>query len=248
MHRKALPPVKCSDSEPIDEFKQCQICSVRHTSVCAALSNEEHSRLNDIAYHRHFGAGQIMMSDQDASFFLATLRSGVVKLTRETANRARDIVGLLFPPDFLGHAFTRKNPYFAEAVSDVDICCFPRRAFEGVAKEYPNLEHRLFYHTVREINAERDWTYVLSRKTAEQKVASFLLLLARRVRIIGCADVTVEIDLPLSEVELADTLGLTVDTVCSLFSSLEERGHIELSKNRQAVVTDYSALASLADY
>jgi len=227
-------------------FEQCQICPIRHRTVCAALSDAELSGLNEIAHHRHFSAGQIIMSDEESALFLAALRLGVVKLTRKSPDRGREIVGLLFPPDFFGHAFTKMNPYFAEAVTNVDICCFPRTAFEDVVKENRDLEHRLYYYTVHEINAERDWMFVLSRKTAEKKVASFLLPLARRSQIIGCAYVAVEIDLPLSEAELADTLGLTVESVSSQFASLEERGHIKLQKKRKIMVPDYDALAKFA--
>lgn len=147
MIRKLSTPGKGPDNKQRSQFEQCQICSIRHTSVCGSLSDAEHSGLNKIAHHRNFSAGQIIMSDQRSALFLASLRLGVVKLIRKSSDRAREIVRLLFPPDFLGHAFPKMRSYSVEAVTDVDICCFPRTAFAGVVKEYPNLEHRLFYHT-----------------------------------------------------------------------------------------------------
>ncbi len=76
-------------------FEQCQICPIRNRSVCAALSDAELSGLNVIAHHQHFSAGQIIMSDQESALFLAALRLRVVKLTRKSSDRGREIVGEL---------------------------------------------------------------------------------------------------------------------------------------------------------
>ena len=74
----------------------------------------------------------------------------------------------------------KNNPYTAEAATDVEICTFPNAAFERLVGEYPGLQQRLFQHTLDELDAARDWMLLLGRKTAEEKVASFLYMLARR--------------------------------------------------------------------
>ena len=248
MRRNDSPSGKGPDSKKRSRFERCQICSIRHRSICGALSDVEHSELSKIAKHQHFIAGQIIMPDQGASLFHASLRSGVLKLTRRSSDKMQETVGLLFPPDFFSHAVTKMNPYCVEAVTDVDICCFPRAAFEGLARQYPNLEHRLFFHSVREINSERDWKFVLSRKAAEEKVASFLLVLARRTPISDCAHIAAEIDLPLSRAKMAGILGLTAASVNIQLGSLEERGYIRLLNNRLLMVPDYDALAKVAGW
>src|SRR5262249_57473822 len=122
----------------------------------------------------------MIMSDQEPVTFFANVISGTIKLTKGIADGRQQIVGLLFPPDFLGRTFSRSNPYFAEAASDVEVCVFPSEAFERLIDLYPELQHRLFERTLDELDAAREWMLLLGPKTPEEKAPSFLLLLPRR--------------------------------------------------------------------
>jgi len=122
---------------------RCQTCAIRHQAVCGALKDDELTRLNQIARHRNFAPGQIVMSDDDRAEFFANVVSGVVKLAKTMPDGRQQIVGLLFAPDFVGRAYSENNPYFAEAATAVELCCFPRDSFESLLREFPGLEHRL---------------------------------------------------------------------------------------------------------
>lgn len=130
--------------------------------------------------------GPTIISDEEPVDFFANIVSGAVKLTKTLPDGRQQIVGLLFAPDFLGRAYSKNNPYTAEAATDVEICAFPNAAFERLVGEYPGLQQRLFQHTLDELDAARDWMLLLGRKTAEEKVASFLFMLARRSMLTGC--------------------------------------------------------------
>jgi CRP/FNR family transcriptional regulator len=154
---------------------------------------------------------------------------------------------LLFPPDFLGRAFRRSNPYFAEAASDLEICIFPKDAFERLAGEYPEIEHRMFERALDELDAAREWMLLLGRKTAEEKVADFLYLLARRSMMTHCDDhATASFDLPLSRADIADYLGLTIETVSRQLTRLKTSGVIRLVNHRLIQVPDLDALSAIA--
>jgi CRP/FNR family transcriptional regulator len=206
--------------------------------------------LSAIAHRRMVPAGQVIMSDQEPASFFANVISGTVKLTKTTSDGRQQIVGLLFPPDFLGRAFKRSNPYFAEAASDLEICVFPKDAFERLAGQYPDLQHRLFERTLDELDAAREWMLLLGRKTAEEKVADFLYLLARRSVMRHCADhgakEAASFELPLSRADIADYLGLTIETVSRQLTRLKTTGIIKLVNNRTIEVPDLAALGSLA--
>jgi CRP-like cAMP-binding protein len=105
-----------------ETFLRCQDCAIRDRAVCGAMDDEQIARLASIAHRRKVLAGQIIMSDEEPVTFFANIISGTIKLTKTVADGRQQIVGLLFPPDFLGRAFSRNNPYFAEAASDVEIC------------------------------------------------------------------------------------------------------------------------------
>ncbi len=227
----------------------CSSCPVRVTAICGALKDDELKALSMISRQRRIPAGQVVFSDQDSSRFFANVLSGTVKLTKTMPDGRQQIVGLVFSPDFLGRAFSFNNPYFAEAASDVELCCFPHDAFESLLKDYPSLQHRLFENTLDELDAAREWMLLLGRKTAEEKIASFLYLLARRHHVDGCANqqsVAASFELPLTRADMADYLGLTIETVSRQLTKLKTRGIVRMVSSRQMEVPDSAALARVA--
>lgn len=232
--------------EPVIELSRCDHCAVRHQAICGALSNAELVTLNQISRRRMVKAGQTIMSDEDPADFFANVISGAIKLTKTLADGRQQIVGLLFAPDFLGRAHSPSNPYFAEAATDVELCSFPHDGFQRVLKEFPRIEHRLFEQTLDDLDAARDWMVLLGRKTATEKVASFLLLLARRSTLTGCAHASEptkpRFELPLTRADIADYLGLTIETVSRQITRLKTAGMIKLLENRLFVVEDMAAL------
>lgn len=230
---------------------RCQHCSVRHKAVCAALTDTELTRLNHAARTRIVPAGQTIYSDEELPEFFANVVSGVIKLTKTLSDGRQQIVGLQFAPDFLGRTFGHASPYLAEAATEVELCCFTRDTFEGMLKEFPTLEHRLFESTLDELDSAREWMLLLGRKTAQEKVASFLLMIARRAPNIGCHHSEemnyAQFSLPLSRTEIADYIGLTIETVSRHFTRLKSDGIIRIENNRDISVPDLDALASRAD-
>ncbi len=232
------------------KLSRCETCSIRHQAVCGALTGPELARLNQIAKPRKVAAGQTIMSDEDPATFLANVVSGVVKLSKTLPDGRQQVIGLLFSPDFLGRVFNETNPYFAEAAVDSEICSFPRKQFEALLDEFPGLEHRLLEHTLSELDSAREWMVLLGRKTAQEKVASFLLLLANRSLITGCHHIQpgeeASFELPLSRNDIADYLGLTVETVSRQITRLKSANVINLVDNRHFTVPDLDRLRDIA--
>jgi CRP/FNR family transcriptional regulator len=231
--------------------KSCDTCAVRNRSVCGVLSDEEIGRLNAIARFKKFPAGSVILRDHDEPSYFANVVAGVVKLTKTLADGRQQIVGLQFPSEFLGRPFRARSPYFAEAASEVTLCTFERAQFERLVKELPGIERRLFEHTLDELDAAQEWMVLLGRKTAGEKVASFLLMHARRAANLGCDASSgldfVRMELALSRSEIADYLGLTIETVSRQFTSLKRRGVIALEGARTVTVPDIAKLARLAE-
>ena len=231
-------------------MQRCDHCPVRHQAVCGAMEESQLKRLAQIAHRRRIPAGQTIISDTTPVDFFANIISGAVKLTKTMPDGRQQIVGLLFPPDFLGRAYSSSNPYTAEAAADTEICTFPNTAFERLAGEYPGLQHRLFQHTLDELDAARDWMLLLGRKTATEKVASFLYMLARRSAMVGCkhfgASEVVSFELPLTRADMADYLGLTIETVSRQLTKLKTSHVIRLGSNRLVEVPDLQRLARVA--
>lgn len=226
------------------ERTRCLHCPVRHAAVCGALSDAELADITSIAHTRAVEPGQVIMSEEADVGFVANILSGVVKLTKTMADGREQIVGLQFPPDFLGRAYRSEAPYTAQALTPVELCTFPRARFDRFLAAHAGLEHRLFEATLDELDAARDWMLLLGRKSAREKVASFVMMIARRA--VPAADGTVTLDLPLSRADIADFVGLTIETVSRQLTRLRADGMIRLVGTRTVVVPDPRRLAEAA--
>ena len=236
------------------EFKidtgRCASCAVRHQAVCGVLSDKEILRLNQMSRRRIVGPGQIVLNEADQTEFFANIVSGVVKLAKTLPDGRQQIVGLLFAPDFLGRAYCDDNPYYAEAATEVELCCFPRDSFEALLSECPDLEHRLFEQTLDELDSAREWMLLLGRKSAQEKIASFLYLLAKRAQMTGCAhspSAPVPVfELPLTRADIADYLGVTIETVSRQITRLKTIGLINLIDTHHIAIPDLDALGAMS--
>jgi len=225
---------------------RCEDCVIRHRAICGALSGDDLVRINRIARQKKYRAGETIFFENDDVNYFGNVVSGVVKLGKLLPDGRQQIVGLQFASDFLGRAFKGKATCHAEAVTDVELCIFPRKPFESLLNEIHDLSDRLFANTLDELDAARDWLLLLGRQSAREKVARFLLMIARRIPYIGCgagedAD-AIRFDLPLSRADMADFLGLTIETVSRQITRLKTDGLIEVEQNRTITVPSVSRL------
>jgi CRP/FNR family transcriptional regulator len=171
--------------------------------------------------------------------------AGVVKLTKSLSDGRQQIVGLQFAPDFLGRPFKAESAINAEAATDVSLCSFPKPVMDRMIAESPGLEHRLLKQTLKELDEARDWMVTLGRKTAAERVASFLLLIARNIDPTADPDRReASFTLPLTRADIADFLGLTIETVSRQITKLRADGIIKVENNREVTVADMARLSA----
>ncbi len=234
----------------VENAPRCCACTIRNKAICDALSADEINALNRLSRRRLVAAGQTILGEGEAHTIFANIVSGVVKLTKTLDDGRQHIIGLLFASDFLGRAFREDNPYFAEAATDVELCAFPAAGFEKLLPDHHGLEHRLFQFTLTELDACQEWMLLLARKKAEERVASFLLMIAKRVPNMECPHTKsvsgIRFQLPLSRAEISDCLGLTIETVSRQMTRLKTKGVIELVNYREIVIPDVRALREAA--
>jgi CRP/FNR family transcriptional regulator len=196
----------------------CDDCKVRLFSVCSVLEPQELEQLRRISQGKTF-APKTMLFDQGAhagSVFNVT--EGIVRLYKSLPDGRRQIVGFALPGDFLGLALMDRYGVAAEAVTEVRVCRFARPAFLGYVDSKPHLLRRLHEFAGHELSLAQDQMLLLGRRSAEEKVVAFLLNLQARFGRIGAASVTVP--LPMSRQDIADYLGLTIETVSRTLTRL----------------------------
>ena len=224
--------------------QNCSSCPIRHRAVCARCDEDELGRLNEIKFYKSYVAGQTIAMRGDALDVVASVVEGTATLERVIEDGRTQMVGLLLPSDFIGRPGRETLQYDVTAVSDVTLCCFQRKPFETLLMEIPAVQQRLLEMALDELDAERDWMLLLGRKTAREKIASLLMLIAKRTmnqdgKVMG--DVS-RIELPISRETMANFLGLTIETVSRQFTGLRKDGVIDLDGNRIVRIPDLEGL------
>ena len=222
----------------------CSACPIRHRAVCARCDSEELSRLEEMKYYRTYEAGQHIIWSGDRMDFVGSVVKGIATLTQTMEDGRTQMVGLLLPSDFVGRPGREGSAYDVIATTEVLMCCFRRKPFERMMEETPHVAHRLLQMTLDELDAAREWMLVLGRKTAREKIASLLSIIARRSTLLDqlAADDGVAIELPLTREAMADYLGLTLETVSRQISALRKSGIIQLEGKRRVIVPDLQDL------
>lgn len=197
----------------------CADCKVRLLSVCAALSCGELDELEALSQQLHLASRQALFRQDDHADAVYNVCEGMVRLSRLLPDGRRHVMGFAMVGDFLGLALTERYKVTAEALTPTILCRLDKRPFANLVEAKPHLLHRLHERVGYELNLAQDQMTLLSRRTAEEKVASFLLLLRDRYARIGQTSVT--LPLPMGRQDIADHLGLTIETISRLLTRLD---------------------------
>jgi CRP/FNR family transcriptional regulator len=218
----------------------CRSCEARHGGVCSSLSPAQLMELSKHSSRRKLEAGNELIGQGESISTYANILNGVVKLSKMMSDGRQQIVGLQFAPDFLGRPFVGESNTTVEAATDVNICIFPRNVVDRILNQSPQMEHKLYDQSLKELDEARDWMLTLGRKSAQEKVASFLYLIATHIDPEN--DDKSSFDLPLSRADIADFLGLTIETVSRQMTKLRKEGVIHIENNRHVTVGDLDRL------
>jgi len=223
----------------------CAACTVRDLSICQVLDDSELQRLAEIATNLEFTAQEPILDEGEPAEFLFNVTGGTVRLYKLLPDGRRQITGFLYGGDFLGIALNENYAYSAEAVNKATLCRFPRRKLEAMLDAFPHLEKRLLGVASNELAQAQDQMVLLGRKTAKEKIVSFLMSLSQRQEAAG--GVASPVSLPMSRADIADYLGLTTETVSRTFTILKRGESIRLLDGGMVALPDMAVLADIAD-
>ena len=186
--------------------------------------------------------GETLFSEGDKTNSVYEIVRGMLRLVKLLPDGRRQITGFLSAGHLLGLAPEGVSVYTAEAVTEVTLCRYGRAAFERLIDEVPGFARRLLDVTSHELRVAQDQMLLLGRKTAAEKVASFILLLAERQN----GERSREMDLLMTRSDIADYLGLTIETVSRTMTKLKHDGLIALPAPTRIEIRDRGQLAELA--
>lgn len=229
----------------LSQISACSACPIRHRAVCAECGTDDLAVLEKAKSYRTFQPGERLASEGEPLTHFSSLVSGAATISKSFEDGRRQTVGLLLASDFIGRPGRATSAFDVEALSEVTVCRFERRTFERLIRDTPAIATRMLAMTLDELDAARDLAVILGRMTAREKLAAFLVSLARRLAQLEGGegpDRRVVLDLPLSREQIADHLGLTIETTSRQFTALRKEGLVELSRARGVVIPNFHLL------
>ena len=178
-----------------------------------------------------------IFGENEPADYLYKVVSGSVRTYKILSDGRRQVGGFYLPGDLFGLEFADEHTLSAEAISDTKVMVVKRSALTALAGHDALIAQQLFNLTGRELRRAQDRILLLV-KSAQERVASFLLEMAERVS--GNS-----IELPMSRQDIADYLGLTIETVSRTLTSLECASAIEVPTSRRIVLRNRSALSRM---
>ena len=222
----------------------CGPCRVRPLAICSALSSDEIQHLAAAVTSISLAAGQCLFNEDDPAKRVFIVTAGTLRLCKLLPDGRRQVTGFLSVSDFLGLAAGETYAYSAEAVTRAELCQFWRNELGALLDRFPLMEKRLFGEANHELAAAQEQMLVLGRKYANERLASFLLML--RDKAVARRQPCDPLLLPMGRPDIGDYLGLSTETVSRTFSELRQDGTISLESPGRIRLLNLDRLRNLA--
>ncbi len=226
----------------------CAHCGARAYSVCSAIDSKDLERLAVLSTQITVEPGRSFIEEGDPAEHFFNVTSGTAKLFKLLPDGRRQITGFAGTGHFLGLAVSSSYSFSAEALDPMRICRFSRPKLKVLLDDFPAMEKRLLEVASNELVAAQEQMLLLGRKTARERLASFLI--ARADMPTHCLghqpSLTETVLLPMTRNDIADYLGLTIETVSRTLTKLKGEGLIEIPSSSTVVIKRHNALVGIA--
>ncbi len=223
----------------------CDTCPVRDSAACSVLSEEERAALAAAGRTRVLERGEMLFAAGDSEAACATLVSGALKVSSVDQNGTEQILALVHPSGFIGELFAPFAHHDVTAITTSKLCTFARGDIDRAIETYPALARALLRRAQEDLLATRGLLELTSNASAEARLAALLHDFAAAASDSPC-HLASAFDLPLTRGEIANMLGLTIETVSRKFGELEASGAIARKGKRGIELIDPALLQTLS--
>lgn len=231
---------------PLGLSRPCVSCGVRRASVCAAIPEAQLGRLGATAIGGVARPGTLFIAETDPAAEFFNIVSGTARLYKLLPDGRRQITGFANGGDFLGLAVSDTYAFSAEAIDVVRYCRFSRQRLRALMRDFPSMEERLLSFASAELVAAQEQMLLLGRKSARERLASFLIARAALAASRRALEAGFFV-LPMTRGDIADYLGMTVETVVRTLKKLRAERLIEVSNTSEIMIRDHLSLRRLAE-
>jgi len=223
----------------------CTHCDARPHSVCNAVPAAEMARLAAASTAGVAEPGTCFISEGARADAFFNITAGTARLFKLLPDGRRQIMGFAGVGHFIGLAISETFTFSAEAIDHVHYCRFSRPRLRALLDDFPAMEQKLLEVASSELVAAQDQMLLLGRKTARERLASFLISESRNNA--GCYLPRTRFALPMTRGDIADYLGLTIETVSRTLTRLRQEGLIEIPSAGDIIILDRDGLERLAE-
>lgn len=223
----------------------CASCPVRDSAACAVLSEAERDALATAGRTRVLKRGEMLFAAGDDEAACATLVSGALKVSAIDREGTEQILSLVHPSGFIGELFTPFAHHDVVALTESRLCTFSRVDIERAIEDHPALSRALLRRSQEDLLATRNLLEMTAHASAEARLAALLHDFAVAASDSSC-HLASEFELPLTRGEIANMLGLTIETVSRKFGELEEIGAIKRKGKRGIELVNPALLHELS--
>ena len=213
-----------------DRNVACHACSLYSLCLPLGLNNQDLVKLDSIIERsQNYKRGHALFNTEQAFKSLFVVRSGSFKTTISAAGGRDQVTGFYFPGEFIGLDAIHQQNYQSNAKSleSSSVCELPFDNMEELGKGMPQLQIQMLTRISKELAGDKSFMLLLGKKTADEKLATFLLSLSKRFQKRGFS--ATEFQLSMSRSDIANHLGLAVETISRLFSRFQEEGLISVA-------------------
>lgn len=222
----------------------CFDCAVRLQAICGVLESDELRAFRASGTTARLTPGETLFFEGDVANNVYNLTSGLLRLSKLLPDGRRQVAGFIFPGDFLGITMEDEHAFTAETIAASEVCRFPRSRFDEFVDAHPHLERRLYALAAHELAASRQQIVLLGRKTATERLASFLLMLGRTEANGGGGKI---VRLPMTRTDIADYLGLRIETISRELGNLKSNRIVRLASMHELEILDRARLEAIAE-
>ncbi len=232
------------DKKKLDEIHiRCSVCKIRSYSFCRCLHDDQLKIFSEVSTEKEFKDKQTIFLQQENSRHLYNITKGNIKIYKLLSDGRIQIIGFLYPGDFFGSYKKGKFNYSAEAIGDVRLCVFKQEVLDAYLEDNMNLAKELLHMTSHELTLAQDRMGVLGKMNANERVARFILNISDQRGRIGWPDNPVS--LPMTRQDIADYLGLTLETVSREITRFKTSKIIKILTSKQIFINNKQELANL---
>ena len=223
---------------------RCSLCKIKSYSFCRCLNDDQLEIFSKVSFEKKFTDKENIFLQNDPSTHLYNITEGNVKIYQLLDDGRIQIIGFLYPGDFFGTYKNNKYNYSAEAIGNLRVCVFDQRVLDKYMDQNPILAKELLNETSYELTLAQDRMTVMGRLNAIEKIAIFLINISNQRKRIGWQ--SNPISLSMARQDIADYLGLTIETVSREISKLKTSNIIKIISSKQLFINDIEKLKQIS--